>query len=395
MKKLHLFLVALLLLVTTSGYATTGWPRPCGIYDATTGQFASSVMADLETSSGDSVLRIYAGSPVAAPRMGDFKSHLDVTSPIPVYKTNSPWDDVAHTIHHVVIENGVLSVGNNAFYTMVNLESLTLPKSVASMGDTLFANNFGRVSDVYIYCSRTTPPTGVDYDGLVLVQPAFCLNEYINIYVPTEAAVTAYKASSYWKNVAGEPSGAIGIYKIYASPQATSVVSVPQDSIYPDRATIRIELIGDDEAARQKHKYQITLQEGGTIVRNFYVIYKDGKWKISNDGINAPQHRMPILHRDTVVRTTETMQIDITELKPNSSYNYSVKGRNEGGDIVMEKDGVFLTPAKSGTDVVLIEANAREAGTVRYYNLLGQPVDETYRGIIVTDKGEKILLQNP
>ena len=45
--------------------------------------------------------------------------------------------------------------------------------------------------------------------------------------------------------------------------------------------------------------------------------------------------------------------------------------------------------------MVVIEVSEREGVRTRYYNLLGQPVDESYRGIIVTDKGEKLLPPKP
>jgi len=43
---------------------------------------------------------------------------------------NSPWYEYRESIHTVVLENGVTSIGNNAFYSCVNLTSITIPNSV-------------------------------------------------------------------------------------------------------------------------------------------------------------------------------------------------------------------------------------------------------------------------
>lgn len=52
----------------------------------------------------------------------------------------SPWYSYKDDITTVVIEDGVLSIGNAAFYNCTNLESITIPDTVVSIGNYAFKN---------------------------------------------------------------------------------------------------------------------------------------------------------------------------------------------------------------------------------------------------------------
>ena len=60
-----------------------------------------------------------------------------------------PWDNKRDSIKSVVIENGVTSIGNFAFYYCTGLTSVTIPDSVTSIGNYAFYNCTG-LKDVYI-----------------------------------------------------------------------------------------------------------------------------------------------------------------------------------------------------------------------------------------------------
>lgn len=49
-----------------------------------------------------------------------------------------PWHDIRNSIISVVVEDGVTSIGNMAFYCCDNLITVSLPNSVAKIGDTAF-----------------------------------------------------------------------------------------------------------------------------------------------------------------------------------------------------------------------------------------------------------------
>ncbi|MGN0655852.1 MAG: leucine-rich repeat domain-containing protein, partial [Ruminiclostridium sp.] len=59
--------------------------------------------------------------------MPDWESYNDV-----------PWYYLRGSIETVVIDNGVTSIGNNAFYGCYNLKSITIPDSVNSIGNNAF-----------------------------------------------------------------------------------------------------------------------------------------------------------------------------------------------------------------------------------------------------------------
>ena len=66
---------------------------------------------------------------------GDMPSfHYDYST----YSTDVPWYSKRTTIKKVVIEKGVTSIGNYAFYECLSLKSITIPSSVTSIGESAF-----------------------------------------------------------------------------------------------------------------------------------------------------------------------------------------------------------------------------------------------------------------
>lgn len=59
--------------------------------------------------------------------------------------TSSPWYDYRSNIKNVIIENGVTTIANSAFYNCSNLEDVSLPNSIETIGDISFK-----------YCSKLT-----------------------------------------------------------------------------------------------------------------------------------------------------------------------------------------------------------------------------------------------
>ena len=52
--------------------------------------------------------------------------------------TNVPWSSFRSSIRTVVIQNGVTSIGDNAFNGCSGLTSVTIPNSVTSIGESAF-----------------------------------------------------------------------------------------------------------------------------------------------------------------------------------------------------------------------------------------------------------------
>ena len=62
---------------------------------------------------------------------------------------DAPWYNSRTTIVQIVIENGVTSIGNYAFYRCSSLTSITIPNSVTSIGTNVFAECSSIISPVY------------------------------------------------------------------------------------------------------------------------------------------------------------------------------------------------------------------------------------------------------
>lgn len=336
MKTLKFTLCLLTALATTAGVHAETWA--CGPRDDADGSFHASVMATLEVNpiTNDSILRIYRNKDIVIPGESIAVAEFNVTEQEPtgkITKTDAPWDNIAANIDEVIVENGVQRIGKYAFYTITNLKSISLPNSVDAVEDDFLSEDFGYsimpvAENVYINISREYPP--------------YSENEYKNyqtrsnviLRVPNDNALTRYKSADYgaWWNL---------FTNIEVSLEAAAVVSVPQDSITATKATIQVEYLEDAT------KYALKLTNLSTMaVANYEVTFDDKgdpmitKLAPSN---GAPARRKPVLLRDTVRRSTESLQIDITDLAPETPYAYSVEAVNVSSTVIMSKEGTFKT----------------------------------------------------
>ncbi|MDR0438503.1 MAG: leucine-rich repeat protein [Bacteroidales bacterium] len=116
MKKHFYFLIWQLLFVAMSVNAQQTWP----IGASTNIGGANSVLATLSSSTGELTI---SGSGAMINWVGG---------------SNPPWYDVRTSIKTVIIEDGVTSIGDEAFYGCVSLTSATISGTVARIGDYAF-----------------------------------------------------------------------------------------------------------------------------------------------------------------------------------------------------------------------------------------------------------------
>lgn len=115
MKKIISLLLSLAMLLTiTSGLNLTAYA------DVQTGKCGDNVTYSLDTTTG--VLTI-SGT-------GDMTDYSG-------YDNRCPFDDNSN-IKSVIIESGVTSIGDEAFYSCDNLTSVTIPNGVTSIGNASF-----------------------------------------------------------------------------------------------------------------------------------------------------------------------------------------------------------------------------------------------------------------
>ena len=124
-------------------------------------------------------------------------------------KTNAPWYNQREDIHSVVTEDGVASIGNNAFYDYKNLTSVTLGSGVINIGASAFEGCLGLTSVIipssiksigssaFAHCynlkivtfESSVPPT-VSYDAFL-----YCTCDFIVPCGSKEAYISALGVS--------------------------------------------------------------------------------------------------------------------------------------------------------------------------------------------------------
>jgi|GEM_PF-2030721 len=96
----------------------------------------------------------------------------------------APWAGFCDMLTSVIIEQGVTTIGNNAFAGCESLQSVSIASSVENIGSGAFAGCTG-LTEIIIYAE--TPPTvdpsafdGVDKSNVILYTPAASENDYNN-----------------------------------------------------------------------------------------------------------------------------------------------------------------------------------------------------------------------
>ncbi len=103
-----------------------------------------------------------------------------------------PWYSNRESIKSAIIEDGVTSIGDYAFYNCVNLTSVTIPNNVTSIGNGAFDG----CSNLNTITNHATIPQPLDPDGISVFGgvPLTC-----TLYVPAES-IALYQAADVWKD---------------------------------------------------------------------------------------------------------------------------------------------------------------------------------------------------
>ena len=109
--------------------------------DADTGKYAGEKVDDLYVTSFASVESGTCGENVKWTLTRDGTLTISGTGTMVdyPYSTSAPWRSFRSQVKTVVIENGVTSIGNNAFYNCSSLTSVTIPNSVTSIRNRAFS----------------------------------------------------------------------------------------------------------------------------------------------------------------------------------------------------------------------------------------------------------------
>ena len=91
--------------------------------------------------------------------------------------TTQPWNSCKSEIKSIIINEGVTSIGNYAFYSCSNLTSVTIPNSVTSIGNSAFS---GCSSIMQVHIPNITSWCNIDFSS-TSSNPLFCKNAYLYV----------------------------------------------------------------------------------------------------------------------------------------------------------------------------------------------------------------------
>jgi hypothetical protein len=131
---------------------------------------------------GDSLTWELANNVLTIKGTGDMYDFTSYTTP--------PWYSSRSSITKLVVEEGVTSIGQYAFYSYGNLTSIAFPNSLQSIGYNAFS-----------YCNKLSSVTNLNSKPQSISSSVFAgmaLNT-MTLYVPVEYA-EAYRAAAVWKN---------------------------------------------------------------------------------------------------------------------------------------------------------------------------------------------------
>ena len=165
----------------------------------------------------------------------------------------APWAQYSSSITAVVIEEGVTSVGNQAFMSCTNLTSVTISNSVVKIGTSAFrgckqltgviissgVTQIGQ--NAFNNCTNLTWVT-IKYSGdrlTTLGKDAFkSCSKLAKIYVPSDS-VEAYKNATNWGAYADKIS-AIPSHSVTVTEPTNGAVTADPSALYGDTVTLTV-----------------------------------------------------------------------------------------------------------------------------------------------------------
>ncbi|MBP3789465.1 MAG: leucine-rich repeat protein, partial [Prevotella sp.] len=105
-----------------------------------------------------------------------------------------PWKDYSDVITRLIIEEGVTSIAELAFYNCKIVNYVSIPESMTSIGSYAF-EDCGQYKAYFCCLAKTMPTMGSSVFGSSSI---FNRYEYSTLIVP-ESALNAYKSDSQWK----------------------------------------------------------------------------------------------------------------------------------------------------------------------------------------------------
>ncbi len=368
MKQFKRSLILVALTIATSSYAIT-WD--CGLDPTNNMAYTPDVKATLENISGESVLRIHGSGSIA-----NFNTYSSLgTGSMTELHTYAPWDEYVHSINRVIVESGVDYIGQNTFKYMDDLRTVEISKSVKAIGKGAFNKYFS--GSIYFSCTKPEDIPDVSEVDNNPVPPAYYQDA--RVYVP-KGMHDAFAEIPWFLDFDRHGN-------LLESIEAGAVVSVSEESADKNTVLISIEIVENVQ------RFEILVKDAkGNEVRHYYAYYSnsESKWVIEPIGSEAAAHRIPAIHRDGISATDAMLQLDITELQA-SAYTFTITGYDDSNEIIFEREGQFNLSGEESTAIDTHESTADDAQYTRCYNVLGQQVDEYYRGIIITETGRKLL----
>ena len=218
------------------------------------------------------------------------------TEPIPSYREeNRPWKDYVAEVENIIINEGVRSIGDNAFTSCSALTSVTIPASVTSIGKSAFKNCTSltsitipsSVTDIshfaFINCSKLATVTinGNPYIGFDAFSGIASDAKVTMNLAGHEGATGEYWATFYNENYAFQADENTQVFKVTLAGSTVTLLEV-EDKIVDAGTAVVLKSTGPPVMTLTTASSSDT--QGNNLVGTYETITNPGNAYVLNNG---------------------------------------------------------------------------------------------------------------
>ena len=235
-----------------------------------------------------------------------------------------PWGLFTNEIQTVVLPNGIIHIGNDAFSDCTGLNEITIPYTVTSIGDYAFA---GCRKLVHVNCYAINPP---------MAESTSFANYNVYLNVPCD------NLQDYQLDMV------FGSFK-YIQCMGADSENVPTDDVVVTPGTNDVTITWPTEG--NADTYTIVIQKGNEV---FCTLTFNAEGQLLNMAF-APSRNSSNRPAQYAEQAVNGYRFTVTGLEEQTQYGYDVSAKDDEGNTISSYTGEFTTQSNTSTSVSNIQ----------------------------------------